>query len=129
MPRNIEPQPPHTYPDASAPQELDAADAGKRRVRRESFHRELRKRIAKRVPSKKLPAFTPRHRPPEGMAPHGSGLPPTHFPGAPSRAPASHPETPSSTPPQTTPVETGDKLAARARRIRKKRDAERNPRD
>ncbi|OPZ84519.1 MAG: ski2-like helicase [bacterium ADurb.Bin429] len=79
---------------------LPEPDVARRGDRRRDFGRELRKRIVQRLEAEPLPP----NLPPPGMKTGAGVLPPTAFPGKP-----------------VSPVELGDSLAARARRLKKER--------
>lgn len=122
----IEPQPlvETKYPEPEPEAELDATDAGIRHERRNDFSRRLRKKLAKNEPEERLSPHAARHRPPEGM----SGLhakPPTWYRGRPDDAHAEgEPEATDARhlgPPRE-PIQQGDSLAAKARRLKKKRE-------
>ncbi len=122
----IRPQPEVTtaYPDPASRQQLARADSAERAKRRRTFDRDLHKRIAKRVGLGGLDALTGRQKLPTGMKTRHSNLRPTDFPArsvppeAASPPPEAAPPPPSDTP---KPVKLGDTLAARARRLSKKR--------
>ncbi|MHC5033464.1 MAG: DEAD/DEAH box helicase [Planctomycetota bacterium] len=107
----IEPRPETEYPDAEKAEDLGLADVATRAGRRRDFHRELRKRIAKHVPTDQLPPHAGGQPAPPGMKSRGSNKPPTHFPGRPKvRKEQADSEQ---------PIRPGDSLAARARRLKK----------
>ncbi len=85
---------------------LPAADVARRDGSRRDFNRALRKRIAQRLQPDPLPP----NPPPPGMKTGAGALPPTAFPGKPADPPK--------------PVPLGDSLAARARKMKKKRENE-----
>ena len=139
----IEPVVETAYPEAEPADELDTPDVTQRAERRKDFHRGLRKRLAKRLGPGGLPPLGGRARLPEGMS-GGGNLTPRAFPGRPVRPASSTPPAASETEPtpsdQTdTPTPTdsptgaedasppkkmiqlGDRLAAKARRLRGKR--------
>ncbi len=124
----IEPQPnvETEYPDPEPEEELEAHDAATRRSRKTEFRRRLRKKIAKNEPDHRLSAKAGRHRPPEGM----SGLhakPPTWYRGRPEdQHDEGEPEGTQTEKPQKPrePIEQGDSLAAKARRLKNKRKRE-----
>jgi len=156
----IEPQVPIAYPEAEKHEELAKADVERRAERRASFGRELRKRIAKHVPTKQLDPLVGTPCPPSGMNAHGNN-PPTAFPGRPqapaaeSQAPSAksqaNPESKTQNPEQDQrpeaqstkqaasrdverpgngagePRKVGDSVAARARRMKKRREAGQGP--
>jgi hypothetical protein len=118
----IEPLPATGYPDGEKPESLPQPDVARRAERRRGFERELRKRIAGHAPDERLKPDAGKPRRPAGMTTPGGSKPPTHFPGRPAvpheKAPT--PETSA----EDSPIEPGDSLAARARRLRKKRAEE-----
>ena len=106
----IEPKVKTEYPEIEKSEALSQADAAKRVERRRNLTRELRKRVAKHLPTGGLSPFaSPRGRPP-GMKTKESNLPPTHFPGRPE----GEKEKPAA-------IGQGDSLAARARKMKKER--------
>jgi len=114
----IEPRPPTGYPDAEEPQALPRADVARRAERRRGFERELRSRIARHVSDGRLKPNARKPKPPVGMKTPGGSKPPTHFPGRP--AVPHEQETPPETPKEHGPIQHGDSLAARARRLKKR---------
>jgi len=130
----IEPNVRTQYPEIERGKELPTADVERRAERRRDFHRELRKRIAKHLPSKKLPPHAAHVPKPPGMKKRRSNLAPTAFPGRPAAESETEPAaaeaahaargpSPAGTKPQTT-IQHGDTLAARARKIKKTRRAD-----
>ncbi len=115
----IEPNVPLGYPEPEQAETLDDADSGRRNERRSDFHRRLRKRLAKKIDTGELDPHIGRKRPPEGMKLPGSNLPPTHFAGRPQNGPAEE-TAGDDAPPPAASIRAGDKLAARAKRIRKR---------
>ena len=120
----IEPRVGTKYPDAEAARSLPTPDVVRRADKRRDFDRDLRKRLAKKLSSGKLPAQAPGAKPPPGMKQRGGSKPPTHFPGRPQGPP---PEKPGAAPPLPVkatgePIAQGDSLAARARKIKKRRE-------
>lgn len=116
----IEPRVETGYPDAEKEERLSSADVARRAERRRTFHRELRKRIAKSISTGELPPHAAREAPPPGMKSRGSNKPPTHFPGRPALredkpSPEGEPH------PEKKPIRAGDSLAAKARRLVKER--------
>ncbi len=119
------------------------SDVAARLERRKSFDRDLHKKIAKKLPLGGLAPNTPKPAPPAGMATRRPNLPPTAFPGKPPRDrravqdPNSQPQTftksipnsaacsqstqqlNDSTPQHTSPIQAGDPIASRARKLRK----------
>ncbi len=147
----IEPQVPTQYPAIERPEVLPEADVSRRAGRRRDFHRELRKRIAQHRDNGKLPPTAPIQRTPPGMHRPGGVIPPTAFPGKPEEAGPAAPSTPAadepavlptagpeeapapspraageqpgaSPPTASTPIRSGDSLAARARRLKRERE-------
>jgi len=127
----IEPRVPLGYPDREPDAELVDADVARRARRRRDFHRDLRKRIAKHIETDQLSPHAGKRSPPPGMRTRASNLPPTAFPGRPvspvrraERVPpkgepgrAARKEDVRNSP----PIKQGDPLAARARRLKKRR--------
>ena len=97
------------YPDVEAAETLTAPDVAVRAERRVDFHKDLRKRLAKKLDLGGLPPGTPAAKVPEGMRRGGGNLTPKAFPGRPSA--------------QT--IELGDSIAARARK--RKKDQAKDP--
>jgi hypothetical protein len=119
----IEPRIETGYPEPERAEELERADSGERRARRRSFHRELRKRIAKSVPTDKLKPHAGIRRPPPGMKSRGSNAPPTRFPGRPEKGREEAEEIVADEKADAAaPIRLGDSLAARARKLRKRRE-------
>ncbi|MHB1001878.1 MAG: DEAD/DEAH box helicase [Armatimonadota bacterium] len=99
------------YPEIEAQVELPKPDVERRVERRSSFHKELRKRIANKISDGKLDPMT-RIKPPQSeQAKKPAVIPPAK--------PDIEPEQTLSPAP---PLPQGDSLAARARRIAKKRE-------
>jgi len=113
----IEPQVPTAYPEPEPEESLATPDVAQRAERRRVFDSELRKRVAKHVPSTKLPALTGRPDVPHGMKMR-SAKPPSHCPGGPEVPKETEPAKPDA----ARPIPSGDTLAARARRMKKRRD-------
>jgi hypothetical protein len=120
----IEPRVGTRYPDAEKTEELSSADVAERAARRSDFDRELRKRIAKRIPTDQLPPHAGRPGPPAGMKTPVSNKPPTHFPGRPAVREEKVEQERAEHPQPEKPIRPGDSLAAKARRIRKGRREE-----
>jgi len=119
------------YPDAEDPATLGAADVDRRVERRIDFHRDLRKRLAKKLGLGGLPPDAAGQGPPEGTRMPGGVVPPTAFPGrpAPARADAPDAEAAREAPPQPAceeggkgTIRLGSSVASRARRLKKKRN-------
>jgi len=107
------------YPDVEPPAELDTPDVTKRGERRRAFNRDLRKRLAKKLG---LAGQDPKggDGPPPGMRTRRGNATPRSFPGRPPvdlEIPA-----PEDVPPDA--IRLGDSLAAKARRLKKKRQDE-----
>ena len=111
----IEPNVPTRYPEPADPATLSEADSAARARRRTDFHKALRRRLARHLGPDGLPPDAPAAGPPPGMKTAQSNKPPTHFPGRPKQAPAEAPPQPGE------PIRLGDSLAARARRISKRK--------
>ncbi len=112
----IEPHVPTAYPEPEKEASLGMPDPARRAERRRSFDKELRKRVAKSIPSGKVPALTGRPDVPHGMKMR-SAKPPSHFAGGPEVAKETEPAKPDA----ARPISSGDTLAARARRMKKRR--------
>ncbi len=108
----IKPQPEikTDYPELERPAELEKADVQRRAERRNSFDRDLHKRIAKKLGLGGKNPMASRHGPPRGMKTRHGVVKPTDFPGRPQEAV-----------PKDKPVVAGDELAARARKLMKKK--------
>jgi hypothetical protein len=143
---NIEANVPTEYPDPEPDEKLESPDVSTRRSRRKSFHRDLRKRIAKKISDGKIRALAGKPPPPTGMSPGTGNRKPGDFPAAPehSRAdrtdadidsrwpagkqpepdaeqsPTHGDESPKEEKPGT--IQSGDSLAARARRLKKRKE-------
>jgi len=76
----IEPEVRMGYPEPEKTETLAEADVARRSERRRDFHRELRKRIAKKLPSDRLSPFAGGAKAPPGMKVRGSSKPPGYFP-------------------------------------------------
>ena len=115
----IEPRVATGYPEREREKELDSPDVATRAERRRDFHRALRRRIARHIPTDRHDPMTSRPGPPPGMKTSGSNLPPTAFPGRP-------PEGRETADAEGTEpaVSRDDSLAARARRLKKERRRE-----
>jgi len=133
------------YPQIEKPDELDQADVARRRERRDAFRRDLRKRLAKKIRTGDLSPHAGGAAVPEGMKRRGANLPPTYFPGKPEvteeiaaeeagagATPREEvaenqsirpPEERESKPPAGT-VRLGNSVASRARKIKRKREAQ-----
>ena len=109
----IEPNVTTAHPDIEEPQQLSQPDVAERARRRGAFDKALHKRLAKRIRTHKLSAHAAPAAVPPGMRRRGTNKPPTHFPGRPADDTTDAHE--------TDPVELGDSLAARARKLAKKR--------
>ena len=119
----IEPKVETRYPEAEKEDTLPEADVARRAERRRKFDKELRKRVARHEPTQKLSPHARGAPIPPGMKRRGSNKPPTHFPGEPSVRKDSGPAAAAPPSPRTdSPIAQGDSLAARARRMKKKRD-------
>ncbi len=112
----IESSVPTKYPAVEKAESLSEADVARRAERRRSLTKELRKRIAKQIPSKTLEPLAGPPRPPDGMRKRGSKSP-SHFAGRPVVEKQTQPST---KPPQVA-IASGDSVAAKARRIRRQR--------
>ncbi|MHC4479934.1 MAG: Zn-binding domain-containing protein, partial [Planctomycetota bacterium] len=117
----IEPRPERGYPDAEEAAGLSTPDVAARVERRRAFQRELRKRVARHLPTEGLEPHAPKPGPPAGMKTRGSNKPPTHFSGRPRVREEGVAEEHGETPPEREPIRPGDSLAARARRLKRER--------
>ena len=116
----IEPNVETKYPDAEAAGALASPDVSRRAERRVDFHKDLRKRLAKRLDLGGLEPLAPRAEIPDGMK-RGGNLTPKAFPGRPAETQPTPPE--AADEPPTGTIKLGDSIAARARK-RKKRKSE-----
>lgn len=126
------------YPDAEGEDELAKPDVTRRTERRRSFDRNLHKRIAKRIKSDKLPPLIGKTLLPSKMKTRHDVARPGDFPGRPVRkertsagddprassTDASSGETQRPMNPTNDIVKLGDDLAARARKLRKKKSSD-----
>jgi len=113
------------YPRREADESLGTADVDRRVQRREDFHRTLRKRLAKKLGHGGLPPLASGKGPPPGTRRPGGVVPPTAFPGrlegiSPSAGPASADAPDEVANPAKPPIHLGDRLASRARRLKKR---------
>ncbi len=117
------------YPDAGTAGQLAGADVARRRRSSKDFAKEIRKRTAKKVPTEKISPYSADTPVPPGMRLR-SNMPPTTFSGRPDLRHEEKPESAEPGKPQEKPAEDeapeeirgGDSLAAKARRLKKKRD-------
>ena len=117
------------FPDTQTADRLNEADVAQRRRGRREFAKEMRRRTAKNVPSELLSSHAARAPIPEGMKLHYK-KPPTAFPGRPQVAhetepPQAQPGRPAAPADRETKPDTivmGDSLAAKARRLKRKRE-------
>ncbi len=117
----IEPRVATGYPEREQDAELSTPDVSKRGERRRGFHRELRRRLAKKIDDGKLSPHTGGPDRPPGMTRPGSNLRPTAFPGRPEVPAEQVPPDEEHGASKASPIRPGDSLAARARRLRRKR--------
>jgi hypothetical protein len=103
----IDPKPETAYPARESEDGLTQPDVAVRAERRRGFDKELRKRLAKRLPEPGLDPHTPLPPPPPGMATKHPNLPPTAFAERPAPA-------------KEDVIRQGDALAAKARRMKRK---------
>lgn len=114
------------YPAIEKKEELQKPDVTRRAERRMGFDKKLRNLIAKRIESNELSPNAGRPAPPKEMKTRGGIVRPVDFPGRPEigetpstdKTSAEKRETPE------TPVVLGDTLAARARKMYKKKRKE-----
>ncbi len=110
------------YTAGEPEQELDTPDVAKRRERRRHFQKELRRRLAKKVPENRLDAHAARQGPPPGFG-RTHVKPPTWFRGRPAQtheeAETRHaePERPTE---EREVIRHGDALAAKARKKKRR---------
>ncbi len=127
----IEPHVETKYPDAEDAAKLEMPDVDRRGERRRDFHKDLRKRLAKKLGLGGLSPHAAAQRPPKGMKRSGV-VKPTSFPGRPEgQSPPPAQEAAETQPPpgkgdaKATPKGTlrlGSSIAARAKRLKKKRN-------
>lgn len=132
----ILPDPPVGYPPPAPSSATARPDVERRIAGAREFARKLRRKLASQEAINGLPPTAPRARPPAGMRVRGSNAPPTAFPGRPVPGAGSsgagclrqaHVADGECKPdqPGAAPIEQGDPLAARVRRMkRKRRDGE-----
>jgi len=123
----IDPRPQTEFPEREDEEQLVEPDVAVRKKRRGGLEKELRKRIAKRLPTDRLDAFAPKAESPEPLR-KSRNLPPIAFSGKPEKQsekttvdsdamkPAANASVSSGD-----AIEHGDSLAAKARRMKKKR--------
>jgi len=117
----IEPKIETGYPAAERPDALPAPDVARRSQRRGDFDADLRRRLAKKISTGKLPPLAASAPRPPGMKTPAGNKPPVHFPGRPPRGQEITPPPPAAAdekPPA--PRTQGDPLAAKARKRMKK---------
>jgi len=115
----IEPHVKTEYPDAAKADEMAGADVAKRAKRRRTFHRELDRRIAKKIETDQLSPFAAAEDLPPGTRKEHSARRPDDFSGEPRVA---EEKTTAGPPPKPKePIELGDSLAARARKLKPKK--------
>ncbi len=124
-----EPEVKTEYPAPEDTKTLDLPDVDRRAGRRIDFHKNLRKRLAKKLGHDGLPPDAPGQPAPPGTKQPGGVVRPTDFPGRPARAKAPAPDAdqPPADEAKQAPgkdIRLGDSLAARAKRLKKKRDAD-----
>ncbi len=120
----IEPHVQTQYPDGEAREGLAQADVARRVERRRDFGKQLRKRIAKHIDTGKLSPHVGVPGPPPGMKTGRGNKPPTHFPGRPAVREERGTPQEGEVPGDGTAIRAGDPLAAKARRLNKKRQRE-----
>ena len=115
----IEPHVETKYPDAEDAAKLEMPDVDRRGERRRDFHKDLRKRLAKKLGLGGLSPHAAAQRPPKGMK-RGGVVKPTSFPGRPEgQSPPGEGDAEGG--PKGT-LRLGSSLAARAKRLKKKRN-------
>jgi DEAD/DEAH box helicase domain-containing protein len=115
----IEPKIETETPAALSEDQLAGSDVGARRTTRRSFHKDLRRRLAKKIDEGKLDALTPKPGVPVGTHLPGAQRKPVDFAGKPDVP--EEPDAAAEPPKPEKPIELGDNLAARARKLRKNR--------
>jgi hypothetical protein len=134
----IDPDVETEYPEPEKEEDLDRPDRGTRRRRQREFHRELDRRLARKIPEERLSPTSGKPGAPQKMKRGRGDRSASHFPGRPAvqevqnapeapRKPKPQERETSAEPKQPESQETivgGDSLAARARRRRKKKDGE-----
>jgi len=125
----IDPKPETKYPEVEPRESLSTPDVAVRAERRRDFTRELRKRLAQKKEVEGLDPLAPPVPSPPGMSKRGSSLPPGAFTksgteAAMSGAKGAPPVKPSPArtpnPESRTPISSGDSLASRARKMKRK---------
>ena len=127
----IEPEVETEYPEPVQESELEEPDVAARRRSRRSFHKKLDRRLARNIPDERLSPTKGKPGPPDKMKRGKGNNAPDAYPGKPKNwAVREAPEAPQrSTSPEmdapqensVEPIGQGDSLAARARRLEKKR--------
>lgn len=123
----IEPKPETEVPNIEADAELETPDVAIRHKRGVAFEKDLHKRLAKKLSDDKLDPFSGKNRAPKSMRQERSGATPVDFAGHPEvqrecTDEDSDVRSASARPPQSAPaIQQGDALAAKARRLKKKR--------
>jgi DEAD/DEAH box helicase domain-containing protein len=119
----IDPMAPQGLPEPAG--EIDTSDAAARRTTQKEFGRRLRQRLAKKMRTTQLDAMEPKSRHmKENIT--GPSMPPTAFPGKPSRPTKTVTDTEQTDahhqplPEPVDPIKLGDSLAARAKKLGKK---------
>ena len=117
----IKPRVPTAYPDPEQPDSLETPDVARRAEKRRDFQKQLRRRIAKKITTDQLDPLAGRIGPPEGMKTPHSNKPPMSFPGRPeiNDDDTAHAADESK---NDEAIQLGDPLAARARKMKKKRE-------
>ncbi|HUT01933.1 MAG TPA: DEAD/DEAH box helicase [Phycisphaerae bacterium] len=114
-------------PPAEDTETLETPDVDRRIERRRDFHKDLRKRLAKKLGLGGLPPDGAPPAPPKGMK-RGGVVKPTAFPGRPAGQQPGPAEPPPEPPaddaeePSPPTMHLGSSLAARAKRLKKKRE-------
>ena len=111
------------YPAIEKKEELQKPDVARRAERRWGFDKKLRNLIAERIESNELSPYAGAPGPPKGMKTRRSVVRPVDFTGRPETVEPPSTDEPSSEKKETpeTPVVLGDSLAARARKLHKKK--------
>ena len=128
----IDPQAPEGVPEPNNEETLDTPDTTVRRATQKEFGRQFRKRLAKKMRTTQLDAMEPKSKHMTEKV-TGPNMPPTAFPGKPSRPQKNvsdaeqHDAHHQAQPEPVDHIKLGDSLAARARKLGKKTKPPENP--
>jgi len=120
----IEPDVATGYPEIERADALGRPDVARRVERRREFHARLRRRLAGKGDGDRIDPLAGRPRPPGGMRTRGGSKPPTAFPGRPQgprEEDLGDQPRPDGQAEAARPITHGDSLAARARRMKKRK--------